>query len=233
MANKPRSVSNIRTFGQQTQTQTSINKNVPSNMSNIRTFGQQTQTQTNINKMTGSNVSNLRPNAYQVQTQTQTQTSIGKYMPSNAYDSRTNIHQTQTQTQGQIQKQGIDNRRGMRGASTDDKRISQKIDLIKDVQYFTKNIVIEPVQNNRYNISNKNETNATNYYTKNIRKQKELSMKNGEDSMMGHLLSNMNIITEDMIKNIPGIDENTKFYHKEITITPVRMPPLGYTISKQ
>ena len=220
-------MSNIRTFGQQTQTQTSINKISGSKVSNARTFGQQTQTQTNINKMTGSNVSNLRPNVYQVQTQTR------KYMPSNAYDSRTNIHQTQTQTQGQIQKQGIDNRRGMRGASTDDKRISQKIDLIKDVQYFTKNIVIEPVQNNRYNISNKNETNATNYYTKNIRKQKELSMKNGEDSMMGHLLSNMNIITEDMIKNIPGIDENTKFYHKEITITPVRMPPLGYTISKQ
>ena len=46
--------------------------------------------------------------------------------------------------------------------------------------------------------------------------QKELSMKNGEDSMMGHLLSNMNIITEDMVnKSLDQVEKIVEtFSHK-------------------
>ena len=41
----------------------------------------------------------------------------------------------------------------------------------------------------------------------------------------GRPSSDMEIINEDVLKNIPGIDKNTKFFHKEITITPVIIPP--------
>ena len=50
--------------------------------------------------------------------------------------------------------------------------------------------------------------------------------KNGEDLNFGRISHDNEIINENMLKNIPGIDENTKFYHKEITITPVVLPPL-------
>ena len=41
----------------------------------------------------------------------------------------------------------------------------------------------------------------------------------------GRISNDMEVINENVLKSIPGIDENTKFFHKEITITPVIIPP--------
>ena len=33
------------------------------------------------------------------------------------------------------------------------------------------------------------------------------------------------IYSEELLRKIPAVNENTKFYHKTITITPVIIPP--------
>ena len=49
--------------------------------------------------------------------------------------------------------------------------------------------------------------------------------RNGEDLFLGAASSDQETLTESMLKAIEGYDENTKFYHKEITIRPVFIPP--------
>ena len=204
------------------------NKYVASKISSISNINKNEISTTNKNK--SSSVSTVRTNIKGIQSKTQIQ-----QQTQNISNIRTNIYQAQAKTQTNTQNINNINRRGMRGVSTDDKKIVKKIDLLNGVQYFTKNIVIEPVKNYRY-ISNKiekSESSNKSMSNKNGRRQWEVNAKNNEDGIMGHYLSNnIEIITEDMIKNIPGIDENTKFYHKEITITPVFMPPLRFDISQ-
>ena len=111
-------------------------------------------------------------------------------------------------------------------------------DIIKDVKYFNKNIVIEPVQQRKYNIQNVSIKGSETKYQKQSgyevsktssrgreRRPWEIDAKSGEDVFFGRLSGDSEVINEDMLKNIPGIDENTKLYHKEITITPVIVPP--------
>jgi hypothetical protein len=130
----------------------------------------------------------------------------------------------------------INNKRGMRGASTDNKNLVKTIDILKGVKYFTKNIAIEPAQVSKYNIHNISmkdsgkQSGKTTYgktYSRGAeRRTWQIDYKNGEDLNFGRISHDNETINENMLKNIPGIDENTKFYHKEITITPVVLPPL-------
>ena len=141
---------------------------------------------------------------------------------------RTNIHQ--------YQNQNI--KRRTRGVSSDDKKIVKTIDILKGVKYFTKNIVIEPVQEGKYNIQKESGRDSENKWSKqsgssafsrvrrgNERRPWEIDSKNGEDMFYGRISNDMEVINEKVLKSIPGIDENTKFFHKEITITPVIIPP--------
>ena len=141
--------------------------------------------------------------------------------------SRTNYQQYQSQ-QGQ---------RGTRGVYTSYSNLANNTaDIIKDVQYFNKNIVIEPVQKGKYNVQNISIKGSKTGYEVNKassrisdRRPWEIDAKNGEDVFSGRVSDDSEIISEDLLKKIPGIDENTKFYHKEITITPVVVPPPNFS----
>ena len=139
-----------------------------------------------------------------------------------------------------------------RTASTDKKKTGKVMEILKGVKYFTKNIVIEPVSN-KYKIGDK-----SNYSTIGTDKEwKESSGRFGNNQMYtnerqsrtsikdkgkekkplelqmnvfpGSASNEADILTESMLRNMEGIDENTKFYHKEITIVPVILPPLRFS----
>ena len=107
------------------------------------------------------------------------------------------------------------------------------------MKYFTKNIVIEPVTKGKYNIQSASLKDSENkwsthsgrsqvnkVYSKGAEKRPwEIDSKNGEDGFFGRYSNDAEIYSEDMLRKIPGINENTKFYHKTITITPVILPP--------
>ena len=141
--------------------------------------------------------------------------------------SRTNYQQYQSQ-QGQ---------RGTRGVYTSYNNLANNTaDIIKDVQYFNKNIVIEPVQKGKYNVQNISIKGSKTGYEVNKassrvsdRRPWEIDAKSGEDVFSGRISDDSEVINEDVLKKIPGIDENTKFYHKEITITPVVIPPPNFS----
>ena len=147
-----------------------------------------------------------------------------------------------------------------RTASTDAKRVGKVMDVLKGVQYFTKNIVIQPVpidyksgrkgsysENISSNKSNKGKdwkdessskfgnnnlvySSGKQSYSGRFEKKKEkkpwvAEIKNGEDIFAG-IQSETEALSESMIKALDSFDDNTKFFHKEITIRPVFIPPL-------
>ena len=125
---------------------------------------------------------------------------------------------------------------GIKTISTNDVKTS---DLLKDVKYFKKNIVIEPATKGKYNIQSVSIKDSENkwstqsgrsqinkIYSKGAEKRPwEIDSKNGEDGFSGRYSNEAEIYNEEMLRKIPGINENTKFYHKTITITPVIIPP--------
>ena len=120
------------------------------------------------------------------------------------------------------------------------------MDILKGVQYFTKNIVIQPVpiefkteKNQIYTYekeSNKSEKDRSRKSNVNISSDKrtksvsnerrswESEHRFGEEPFLGIRSSDQTNFSEDMLKNM-DLDENVKFYHKEITIKPVYIPP--------
>ena len=125
---------------------------------------------------------------------------------------------------------------GIKSISTNDVKTA---DLLKGMKIFTKNIVIEPVQKTKYNIQSVSLNAPENKYSKQSgrsqvnkvyskgaeRRPWEIDSKNGEDGFFGRYSNDNEVFSEDMLRKIPGINENTKFYHKTITITPVIIPP--------
>ena len=109
----------------------------------------------------------------------------------------------------------------MKGVSSGNKNLIPTIDILKEVKYFNKNIVIEPVNRRKVQIG-KGEINKS--YNRE-RRPWEIDSKNEEDAFFGRFSENDEVINEDVLRNIPGIDENTKFFHKQIIITPVIIPP--------
>ena len=130
------------------------------------------------------------------------------------------------------------------------------MNILKGVQYFTKNIVIQPVpihyqsgkkstssgENMSSNKSDKDRKEKSKFITSNIiytsgkesksgsgKKAEKTPWKvenrNEEDLFLGTASSDQETLSESMLKAIKGYDENTKFYHKEITIRPVFIPP--------
>ena len=152
-----------------------------------------------------------------------------KYFSKNIVIQPINIVTQRGETQTNIQQYQVDynNRPGMKRASKDNKNLVQTIDILKGVQYINKNIVIEPVPKGKYEINKmqgqigKREINKV--YSRG--KPFEINAKNEEDTFFGRLEGNEEIINEDVLRNIPGIDENTKLFHKQIIITPVIIPP--------
>ena len=147
-----------------------------------------------------------------------------------------------------IQKEGTYiNQTGMSGISHEKKKLVNTADIIKGVKYFNKNIVIEPVNKGKYNIQNVSTQISGNKYQiqsgkgevrkvysrKVERKPWEIDAKNEEDITYGRQSSGSETISEETLKNIPGFNENTKLYYKEITITPVIIPPLKLSQNKQ
>ena len=136
-----------------------------------------------------------------------------------------------------------------RNASTDSKKVAKEIDILDGVQYFTKNIVIQPVpltsssQNTTYTIDksgkgkdwkessdrfgNNNQIYSSGKLTSSGKLEKrawEPEYKFREDMFLGKS-SDQDIFTDSLLNSMDGFDENTKFYHKEITIQPVFIPP--------
>ena len=124
------------------------------------------------------------------------------------------------------------------------------MDLSEGVQYFTKNIVIQPVP-----IEHKNETQIYTYervdkkekeigtfgkdidkHIKKVRthekKSWESQSSSGEEALVGIRSSGQTAFSEDLLKGVDirtmDIDENTKFFNKTITIKPVFIPPLKF-----
>jgi len=141
-----------------------------------------------------------------------------------------------------------------RTASTDDKKAGKVMELLKGVQYFTKNIVIQPVpiksksgkksptysediSLNRFGKEKSDKFGSNNVVYSSGKQSKSSSnkktekrpwkgeLRNGEDAYLGTATSDQDTLTESMLRAIEGFDENTKFYHKEITIQPVYIPP--------
>ena len=143
-----------------------------------------------------------------------------KYFSKNIVIQPVNIVTQTGQTQTNVQQYQIDYnnnyRRGMKGVSSGNKNLIPTIDILKEVKYFNKNIVIEPV-NRRQGQIGKRETRE--------RRPWGIDSKNEEDEFFGRFSENDEVINEDVLRNIPGIDENTKFFHKQIIITPVIIPP--------
>ena len=152
-----------------------------------------------------------------------------KYFSKNIVIQPINIVTQRGETQTNIQQYQLDynNKRGIKGVSKDNKNLVQTIDILKGVQYINKNIVIEPVPKGKYEINKmqgqigKREMNKV--YSRG--RPFEINAKNEEDTFFGRLEGNEEIINEDVLRNIPGIDENTKLFHKQIIITPVIIPP--------
>ena len=146
-----------------------------------------------------------------------------------------------------------------RTSSTDSKRVGKVMDILDGVQYFTKNIVIQPVPNeyksgrkspysenissnksikgkdwkeesssrfgnNNFVYSSEKQTHSGSFEKKGEKKPWTQIAKNGEDIFAG-FLSDTDMLSDDMIRSLDSFDENTKFFHKEITIRPVFIPP--------
>ena len=138
----------------------------------------------------------------------------------------------------ETKKGGYNNKytQGIKSISTNDVKTA---DLLKGMKHFTKNIVIEPVQKTKYNIQSVSLNASENKYSKQSERSQvnkvyskgaerrpwEIDSKNGEDGFFGRYSNDNEVFSEDMLRKIPGINENTKFYHKTITITPVIIPP--------
>jgi len=107
------------------------------------------------------------------------------------------------------------------------------------LQYFTKNIVIEPVLNTTTYTSKDAQQSIYTYESlaksgKSISSGKQMKDgrakrpwdaegKYGEEAYSGRTPSDQEILTESEMRKL-GINENTKLYHKEITIKPVVIP---------
>ena len=135
------------------------------------------------------------------------------------------------------QKDESYNKRGFGRISNENKNLNNTADILKGIKYFNKNIVIEPVHIEKYTTQNVSMKDSGNKYHKQIgestaytrgteRRPWQIDAKSGE--LFSRKISSNTQISEDILKNIPGIDENTKFYHKEITITPVTILPLKF-----
>ena len=170
----------------------------------------------------------------------------------NVYEYSKNINKVQISNQGQkyftknivIQPVNAEIKKGQypkyaQGIKTISTNDVKTADLLKGMKYFTKNIVIEPATKGRYNIqsiSNKDSehkwssqsgrSQVNKIYAKGAeRRPWEIDSKNGEDGFFGRYSNDMEVYNEDLLRKIPGKNENTKFYHKTITITPVIIPP--------
>ena len=135
------------------------------------------------------------------------------------------------------------------------------MELLKGVQYFTKNIVIIPVPT-EYKTSKKKpstfENVSLNKYGKekywkessdrsrnnNIiilsgkqtksgssgkRKQWEIDINKGIDAFGGKISSQRGLLGDNILEALDRYDDNTKFFHKEVTILPVYIPPPKYS----
>ena len=122
------------------------------------------------------------------------------------------------------------------------------MELIKGVQYFTKNIVITlvPIE---YNTSKKKAYTAEHIALNKSGKGKDWKQSSGKYGNNNIIISSgkqtkssgssgekklwemgvnygLNGFTDDSFLNaLDGFDDNTKFFHKEITILPVYIPP--------
>jgi len=158
---------------------------------------------------------------------------------------------------------GIESRKGReygsyesrfdRTASVDNKTTGKVIDILKGVKYYTKNIVIQPVQKDaRIGKKNTYSTIGTDKDRKDSKessgidnqifssgRQSKLSLQDKRrdkkpwdiefDIFSGRSPSDQDILSDSVLRSMEGIDENTKFYHKEITILPVVLPPLRFS----
>ena len=138
----------------------------------------------------------------------------------------------------------------LRTASTDNKKAGKVMELLKGVQYFTKNIVITPVpieyktSTKKYGKEKDWKENSDKFANNNIiissgkqtksgssgkRNQWEIDAKCGMDSFGGKMLNGRGRLGDNILQALDGYDDNTKFFHKEITILPVYIPPPKYS----
>ena len=61
------------------------------------------------------------------------------------------------------------------------------------------------------------------------RNQWEIDAKCGMDSFGGKMLNGRGRLGDNILQALDGYDDNTKFFHKEITILPVYIPPPKYS----
>ena len=131
-----------------------------------------------------------------------------------------------------------------RYSSTTDKNTSKDSESGKEVQYFTKNIVIqpvpidfkgEPIQVYTFERESLNKSEKDKFGKNIIGKTTILSSREkpawesrfGESTFLGIRGSEQTMFSEDMLKS-GEINENTKLFNKQITITPVILPPLPF-----
>jgi hypothetical protein len=145
-----------------------------------------------------------------------------------------------------------------RNVSYDDKKSGKVIEVLKGVKYFTKNIVIQPVQSTYESSGKSSFSKEKVYINKSKKSQEEISGKygtnntvyssekqthSGDKSKQGEKKawkidskneddifscipqSDQDILSESILKMMDNFDDNTKFYHKEIIIQPVFIPP--------
>ena len=137
----------------------------------------------------------------------------------------------------------------LRTSSTDNKKAGKVMELIKGVQYFTKNIVITPVPI-EYKTSKKESYKVENLTSNKSGKEKdwkESNVKFGNNVIISSGKQTKSGSSEErktwgidtkygidrfsgdsILSDLNTYDDNTKFFHKEITILPVYIPPPKY-----
>ena len=137
----------------------------------------------------------------------------------------------------------------LRTSSTDNKKAGKVMELIKGVQYFTKNIVITPVPI-EYKTSKKKSYKVENLTSNKSGKEKdwkETNAKFGNNVIISSGKQTKSGSSEErktwgidakygingfsgdsILSDLNAYDDNTKFFHKEITILPVYIPPPKY-----
>ena len=137
---------------------------------------------------------------------------------------------------GQYGKYGQYGKSGQYGQFEQYGQFGQTIDILNQgLQYFTKNIVIEPVlttskggQQSIYTYeslakSGKSISSGKQMKDGRVKRPWDAEGKYGEETYSGRTVSDQAILTERDMRRL-GINENTKLYHKEITIRPVVIP---------
>jgi len=130
--------------------------------------------------------------------------------------------------------------KGIRTVSSDSRNIGQNIDILKEgIQFFTKNIVIEPVfpqyksgQKSTYSFENmtsvqrissvKKEKDGKTMKIQGTKRAWEIEGRSGDDVFYGRTPSDQEKLSDSALKS-RGIDDKTKYYSKQIVVQPVNI----------